>query len=204
MSPLQCQKQLRLQAARPLMLMDRIDATSAAFEVGYESVSQFNREYSRFFGQPPMREIKSMRYGEGITIGSGSFYRLPEPELPGITAPGKIVRNLAGTTPIVGRIPACTRTGSILGWVISDGRLPGAVPALLFICIRFEPQHIFSLSFSRLRQSLRVSPIFSNSFQKTCPTRQGKAGHQPFERPSRYKQGRHRSDPDAEAIEAIH
>src|SRR5262245_7682734 len=49
MSPLQHQKQLRLQRARERMLMERIDATSAAYEVGDESVSQFNREYSRFF-----------------------------------------------------------------------------------------------------------------------------------------------------------
>jgi AraC-like DNA-binding protein len=61
MSPLQYQKQLRLQTARQRMLMDWIDATSAAYEVGYESVSQFNREYSRFFGQPPMRDIKAHR-----------------------------------------------------------------------------------------------------------------------------------------------
>jgi AraC-like DNA-binding protein len=61
MSPLQYQKQLRLQTARQRMLMDGIDATSAAYEVGYESVSQFSREYSRFFGQPPMRDIKALR-----------------------------------------------------------------------------------------------------------------------------------------------
>jgi AraC-like DNA-binding protein len=61
MSPLQYQKQLRLQRARERMLMDGMDATSAAYEVGYESVSQFNREYSRFFGQPPMRDIKALR-----------------------------------------------------------------------------------------------------------------------------------------------
>lgn len=61
MSPLQYQKQLRLQTAKQRMLIDGIDATSAAYEVGYESVSQFNREYSRFFGQPPMRDIKSIR-----------------------------------------------------------------------------------------------------------------------------------------------
>jgi AraC-like DNA-binding protein len=61
MSPLQCQKQLRLRRARERMLMEGMDATSAAYEVGYESVSQFNREYSRFFGQPPMRDIKSLR-----------------------------------------------------------------------------------------------------------------------------------------------
>ncbi len=61
MSPLQYQKQLRLQAARQRMLMDGMDATSVAFEVGYESVSQFNREYSRLFGQPPMRDVKNLR-----------------------------------------------------------------------------------------------------------------------------------------------
>jgi AraC-like DNA-binding protein len=61
MSPLQYQKQLRLQAARGRMLIDGLDAASAAFEVGYESASQFNREYSRFFGQPPMRDIRALR-----------------------------------------------------------------------------------------------------------------------------------------------
>ncbi len=61
MSPLQYQKQLRLQAARERMLMDGLDAASAAFEVGYESATQFNREYSRFFGQPPMRDIRALR-----------------------------------------------------------------------------------------------------------------------------------------------
>jgi AraC-like DNA-binding protein len=61
MSPLQYQKQLRLQAARGCMLIDGMDASSAAIEVGYESVSQFNREYSRFFGQPPMRDIRNLR-----------------------------------------------------------------------------------------------------------------------------------------------
>ena len=61
MSPLQYQKQVRLQAARGRMLMDGLDAASAAFEVGYESASQFNREYSRFFGQPPMRDVRTLR-----------------------------------------------------------------------------------------------------------------------------------------------
>ena len=61
MSPLQYQKQFRLQAARGRMLMDGLDAASAAFEVGYESASQFNREYSRYFGQPPMRDIRTLR-----------------------------------------------------------------------------------------------------------------------------------------------
>jgi AraC-like DNA-binding protein len=61
MSPLQYQKQLRLHAARQRMLIDGLDAASAAFEVGYESASQFNREYSRFFGQPPMRDVRTLR-----------------------------------------------------------------------------------------------------------------------------------------------
>ncbi len=61
MSPLQYQKQPRLQAARGRMLIDGLDAASAAFEVGYESASQFNREYSRLFGQPPMRNIRTLR-----------------------------------------------------------------------------------------------------------------------------------------------
>lgn len=61
MSPLQYQKQLRLQAARARLLMDDVDVASVAFEVGYESASQFNREYSRFFGQPPMRDIRTLR-----------------------------------------------------------------------------------------------------------------------------------------------
>lgn len=61
MSPLQYQKRLRLQAARERMLNHGMDAASAAFEVGYESASQFSREYSRFFGQPPMRDVRARR-----------------------------------------------------------------------------------------------------------------------------------------------
>jgi AraC-like DNA-binding protein len=61
MSPLKYQKQLRFHAARERMLMDGLDAASAGFEVGYESASQFNREYSRFYGQPPMRDINVLR-----------------------------------------------------------------------------------------------------------------------------------------------
>ncbi|MDE3069177.1 MAG: helix-turn-helix transcriptional regulator, partial [Acidobacteriota bacterium] len=66
MSPLQYQKQLRLHVARERMLNEGLDAASAAFEVGYESASQFNREYSRFFGQPPMRDVKARRYASAV------------------------------------------------------------------------------------------------------------------------------------------
>ncbi len=68
MSPLQYQKQLRLQTARQRMLMDGLDATTAAYEVGYESVSQFTREYSRFFGQPPIRDVKTLRAGNTSVV----------------------------------------------------------------------------------------------------------------------------------------
>ena len=61
MSPLQYQKRLRLNEARRLMLTERLDATAAAFQVGYESPSQFSREYNRFFGAPPLRDITSLR-----------------------------------------------------------------------------------------------------------------------------------------------
>lgn len=72
MSPLQYQKQLRLNAARQQMLMNGMDAATAAFEVGYESASQFNREYSRFFGQPPMRDIRSFRSQDAPTLDPAS------------------------------------------------------------------------------------------------------------------------------------
>lgn len=61
MSPLQYLKNLRLQDARQLMLNENLDAGSAAVRVGYESASQFSREYSRLFGEPPNRDIKRLR-----------------------------------------------------------------------------------------------------------------------------------------------
>jgi AraC-like DNA-binding protein len=61
MSPLQFQKQLRLQEARRLMLGENLDATSAAYRVGYEDASHFNREYKRLFGAPPMRDVERLR-----------------------------------------------------------------------------------------------------------------------------------------------
>ena len=61
MSPLQYQKQLRLLEARRLMLTEDADATQAAYQVGYESPSQFSREYSRLFGAPPIQDIQQLR-----------------------------------------------------------------------------------------------------------------------------------------------
>lgn len=61
LSPLQFQKNLRLQEARRLMLTEHLDAATSAFQVGYESPSQFSREYSRIFGAPPLKDIKNLR-----------------------------------------------------------------------------------------------------------------------------------------------
>jgi AraC-like DNA-binding protein len=75
MSPLQYQKWLRLNEARRLMLMEQLDAANAAFQVGYESPSQFSREYRRFFGEPPLRDITSLRQmADGARVyGSSQF-----------------------------------------------------------------------------------------------------------------------------------
>ena len=61
MSPLQYQKQLRLLEARRLMLAENSDAAHAAYQVGYESPSQFSREYSRLFGASPIRDVERLR-----------------------------------------------------------------------------------------------------------------------------------------------
>jgi AraC-like DNA-binding protein len=61
MSPLQYQKQIRLQEARRLLSIETLDAASVAYQVGYESPSQFSREYRRLFGQPPMRDMDRLK-----------------------------------------------------------------------------------------------------------------------------------------------
>jgi transcriptional regulator GlxA family with amidase domain len=66
-SPLQYQKWLRLSEARRLMLVDNMDAATASFEVGYESPSQFSREYSRLFGNSPLKDITALRQ-EGVAL----------------------------------------------------------------------------------------------------------------------------------------
>ncbi|WP_239614684.1 AraC family transcriptional regulator [Cohnella mopanensis] len=61
MSPIQYQKQMRLQEARRLLLTESTDATEVAYRVGYESSTQFSREYSRMFGFPPRKDIKRLK-----------------------------------------------------------------------------------------------------------------------------------------------
>jgi AraC-like DNA-binding protein len=70
MSPLQYQKQLRLQEARRLMLASGLDAATAAFRVGYESPSHFSREYRRLFGEPPARDVQRLRASPELTIAA--------------------------------------------------------------------------------------------------------------------------------------
>ncbi|QGQ97650.1 AraC family transcriptional regulator [Paenibacillus psychroresistens] len=61
LTPIQYQKQLRLQEARRILLGGGVDVTIAAFQVGYESLTQFNREYKRLFGLPPLKDIQTIR-----------------------------------------------------------------------------------------------------------------------------------------------
>jgi AraC-like DNA-binding protein len=68
-SPLQFQKQLRLQEARRLMLSENLDATSAAYRVGYNDAAYFNREYKSFFGIPPMRDVQQLREATSAFAG---------------------------------------------------------------------------------------------------------------------------------------
>jgi AraC-like DNA-binding protein len=65
MSPLQFQKQIRLQEARQLMLGEGLDASSAGYRVGYNDASHFNREYKRLFGLPPLRDVERLRETAG-------------------------------------------------------------------------------------------------------------------------------------------
>jgi len=67
MSPLQYQKVLRLQEARRLMLSTMADAGTASQQVGYLSASQFSREYSRFFGNAPTKDIAKLRHESALS-----------------------------------------------------------------------------------------------------------------------------------------
>jgi len=70
MSPLEFQKQLRLQEARRIMLGEDADAASAGYRVGYHDASHFSREYKRLFGAPPLRDVERLR---GVVTESASF-----------------------------------------------------------------------------------------------------------------------------------
>lgn len=72
MSPLQFQKQLRLQEARRLMLGEGLDAASAGYRVGYVDASHFTREYKRLFGAPPMRDVEYLREGAKESVSQGT------------------------------------------------------------------------------------------------------------------------------------
>jgi AraC-like DNA-binding protein len=67
LSPLQFQKRLRLQEARRLMLGEDLDATQAAYSVGYNDAAHFNREYKSLFGEPPMRDVQRLREETGAS-----------------------------------------------------------------------------------------------------------------------------------------
>jgi AraC-like DNA-binding protein len=69
MSPLQFQKQMRLQEARRLMLGKDLDAASAGYRVGYSDASHFNREYKRLFGAPPVRDVERLREAAMVSAG---------------------------------------------------------------------------------------------------------------------------------------
>jgi AraC-like DNA-binding protein len=72
MSPLQFQKQMRLQEARRLMLGEHLDAASAGYRVGYDDASHFNREYKRLFGLPPLRDVERLRAAARENGGPGA------------------------------------------------------------------------------------------------------------------------------------
>jgi AraC-like DNA-binding protein len=68
LTPIQYQKQLRLQEARRILLSGGVDVTRAAFQVGYESLTQFNREYKRLFGLPPLKDIQAIRAKQNLNV----------------------------------------------------------------------------------------------------------------------------------------
>lgn len=95
MSPLQYQKWLRLNEARRLMLNENFDAASAAYRVGYDSPSQFSREYARLFGLPPKRDVDTMRRGASVDVRepltvNGGWEGAARPATFGPSGPGPI------------------------------------------------------------------------------------------------------------------
>jgi AraC-like DNA-binding protein len=82
MSPLQFQKQIRLQEARRILLGENLDAASAGYRVGYDDASQFSREYKRMFGQPPLRDVERLRVKDLEGGGPAASAPLSEHVLP--------------------------------------------------------------------------------------------------------------------------
>ncbi|MBP7933682.1 MAG: AraC family transcriptional regulator [Phycisphaerae bacterium] len=78
MSPLQFQKQLRLQEARRLLLSASLDAAEAGYRVGYDDASHFSREYKRYFGDSPMRDVERLR--TSVLHSSGHYWRSRDPK----------------------------------------------------------------------------------------------------------------------------
>ena len=111
MSPLQFQKQLRLQEARRLMLNENFDAAEAGYRVGYEDASHFGREYKRHFGEPPMRDVERLRELAGASplnsdrkarderVGARGDRLRPSPKLPArlVRPPGRAPRRRSGS-----------------------------------------------------------------------------------------------------------
>jgi AraC-like DNA-binding protein len=87
LSPLLYQKRLRLQEARRLVLGEGLDAASAAYRVGYESPSQFSREYRRMFGAPPRRDVTALKVETRPRSGAGSALTIGHPRPPAPASP---------------------------------------------------------------------------------------------------------------------
>ncbi len=100
-SPLQYQMQLRLQEARWLMLSGHIDAADAGFRVGYDSPSQFSREYSRTFGAPPMRDMSRLRANPGYAHGDLRLVTRQAAVMRTQFLPPRFARNIAASAPAI-------------------------------------------------------------------------------------------------------
>ena len=164
MTPLQYQKQLRLQAARERMLMEDVDATTAAYEVGYESVSQFNREYSRMFGNHTIRDIKAHRsaganaihaglnwirpsfVGQCPEMGSFELYCWPNHSSTLVCSPKWAISPRKRTLRQNSAARADHRPSFILKVVNNHACAPNAAPGML----RFGPSHFLACPHGRL------------------------------------------------------
>ena len=126
-SPLQYQKQLRLQEARQLMLNENLDAGSAGGRVGYESPSQFSREYSRLFGAPPQRDVTRMRLAP---VATASPRRGSEVRSSWNRSTPSIDPTVAGV-PMKTRLPGLQRTDTVHRVLMLQASPQCATPAIL-------------------------------------------------------------------------